>query len=414
MKRIAEKLIKDTNETLKSASFCETFKEKASCFTRRRKMGFPQIIGTCLNFTSKSLQLEIDNYIELTDPSIEKPITKQAFSKARQNISPDAFEHLFLMTSKTVLKSGGIKRFKGHRFFANDGLELQIPKTEETTRVFTQDRGSTSPRARASTLCDVISGYIIHANIDATTVDERTLAMEHLEYFKEFRQPKDILLFDRGYPSKDLIKYLTENKMHFIMRVQKGFNKSIDETDKPDFYVCIAGCKVRTIKLVLDNGEIEVLATDLSKNAFKHSEFKELYHLRWGIETRYNTLKNKMELETFSGKTVVSILQDFYATMYLLNLVSAIKAETDEIISADIKDKNLKYEYKTNENLLIGKLRNKLILIILNDNSKEREILLDKLVLQISSYKVPVVPGRSFKRPAASHKKITQKPKKAL
>jgi len=377
-------------------------------------MGFTGIVSTCLNFTKKSMQLEIDNFMELTDPTTHKTITKQAFSKARQNISPDAFKYLFQMTSETAMESNEIKRFKGYRIFAIDGTELQIPKTKETTKYFTQDRGSTSPRARASTLCDVLGGYIIHANIEDTTVDERTLAIEHLEYFKAFRKAKDIVIFDRGYPSKALIRYLNENNIRFVIRMQKSFNKDIDNTDKSDFYALIAGQKVRVIKFVLDSGETEVLITNLSKKTFKHTDFKELYRLRWGIETKYNTLKNKLEIETFSGKTVVSILQDFWATLYLSNLVSAIKAETDEIISDDLKDKNLKYEYKTNENILIGKLRNKLILIILNDNSKEREILLDKLVEQISSYKVPVVPGRYFERPLCSHKKVTQKPKKAL
>jgi len=377
-------------------------------------MGFTGIIGMCLNFTKKSLQLEIDNFMELTDPSIEKPITKQAFSKARQNISPDAFKYLFLMTSETMMESSDIKRFKGYRIFAIDGTELQIPKTSETLKTFTQDRGSTSPRARASTLCDVLSGYIIHANIEDTTVDERTLAMEHLEYYKAYHKAKDIIIFDRGYPSRNLIRYLTENDMRFVIRMQKSFNKDIDDTDKPDFFVNIADQKVRVIKFALESGETETLITNLSKKSFNHAEFKELYFLRWGIETKYNTLKHKLELETFSGKTVISILQDFWATLYLSNLVSAIKSETDEAIAEKTKDKNLKYEYKTNENILIGKLRNKLILIILNDNPKKRKILLDKLVEQISSYKVPIVPGRQFERPVASHKKVTQKPKKAL
>jgi len=377
-------------------------------------MGFKEIVGMCLNFVKKSLQLEIDNYMELTDPLIEKPITKQAFSKARQNISPDAFKYLFQMTGETVLEDDGIKRFKGYRVFAVDGTELQIPKTEETVKRFTQDRGSSSPRARASILCDVLSGYIIHANIEATTIDERTLAMEHLKYFKLYHQKKDIVIFDRGYPSKAFIKHLNDNKISFLIRMQKSFNKEIDNTHKQDFFVSIGLCKTRVIKVVLDSGETEVLITNLSKTAFHHSEFKELYRLRWGIETKYNTLKNKLDTETFSGKTVVSILQDFYATLYLSNVVSAIKSETDELIADETKIKNLKYEYRTNENILIGKLKNKLILIILNDDPEQRKILLDKLIEQISTYKVPVVPGRHFDRPLSSHKKVTAKPKKAL
>lgn len=415
MKKIARKIIDKTYEILKSEYFCDTFKLTAKCFTRNRCMGFKGIIGMCLNFIKKSLQIEIDNYMELTDPSIEKPITKQAFSKARQNISPDAFKYLFQMTAETALEEDAIKQFKGHRIFGIDGTEEQLPKSKETTKRFPQKRGCSFPRARTSILCNVLSDYIIHANIEAITVDERTLAMEHLEYFKQYKRKNDIVLFDRGYPSKDLIKYLsTDNKMLFLMRVQKGFNKEIDEIDKQDFFVNINSCKVRIIKLVLDTGETEVLMTNLSRTAFHHSEFKELYGLRWGVETKYNTLKNKLDIETFSGKTVISILQDFYATLYLSNVVSAIKAESDEIIAENNKDKNLKYEYRTNENVLIGTLKNKLILILLNDDSEQRNSLLGKLIDKISTYRVSVVPGRHFDRPACSHKKVTEKPKKAL
>lgn len=328
LKRIAEKIIDKTHKIMNSEYFCDTFKLTVESFTRARNMGFKGIIGMCLNFIKKALQLEIDNYMELTDSKIEKPITKQAFSKARQNISPDAFDYLFQMTVETVFEENEIKRYKGYRIFAVDGTELQIPKTKETVKFFTQDRGSTSPRAIVSMLCDVLSD----ANIKDTTVDERSLAMEHLEYFKTYHRKKDIVIFDRGYPSKKLIKYLDENKISYLMRMQKSFSKEIDNTDKEDFSIDINTCKVRVIKVVLDSGETEVLITNLSKTALAHTEFKDLYRLRWNIETKYNTLKNMLEVETFSGKTVVSILQDFYATMYLSYLVSAIKSETDEIL----------------------------------------------------------------------------------
>lgn len=110
MKRISEKVINKTYKIMNSEYFCDTFKLTVECFTRARNMGFKGIIGMCLNFIKKSLQLEIDNYMELTDPKIEKPITKQAFSKARQNISPDAFKYLFQMTVETVFEEDEIKR----------------------------------------------------------------------------------------------------------------------------------------------------------------------------------------------------------------------------------------------------------------------------------------------------------------
>lgn len=42
--------------------------------------------------------------------------------------------------------------------------------------------------------------------------------------------------------------------------------------------------KIRFVQVVLDNGVVEVLATNvLSNEILKTSDFKELYALRWGI-----------------------------------------------------------------------------------------------------------------------------------
>ena len=54
---------------------------------------------------------------------------------------------------------------------------------------------------------------------------------------------------------------------------------------------------LRMVKILLENGNLEVLATNLSQTEFHTEEIKELYHMRWGIETAYETLKNRLQLE---------------------------------------------------------------------------------------------------------------------
>jgi hypothetical protein len=39
--------------------------------------------------------------------------------------------------------------------------------------------------------------------------------------------------------------------------------------------------------------------------------FSDLYYKRWSIETKYSQLKQKLELENFSGRLVENIKQDF-------------------------------------------------------------------------------------------------------
>ena len=48
--------------------------------------------------------------------------------------------------------------------------------------------------------------------------------------------------------------------------------------------------------------------------------FKELYFLRWGIETYYDELKNKIKLEHFTGYSKTSVLQDFFCAVFITNL----------------------------------------------------------------------------------------------
>ena len=166
--------------------------------------------------------------------------------------------------------------------------------------------------------------------------------------------------------------------------------------------------------MLLSSGETEILITNLGRKAFKTADFKDLYHLRWGVETKYNTLKNKLDIEDFSGKTLVTVQQDFYATLFLSNISAAAKTEADDIIRSNNAAKDLKHEYKTNENILIGKLKDKLILILLNDNSEYRQLLLDKLIAQVARYRVAIVPDRSFERPGTSHKRAVCRTKKSL
>ena len=45
-----------------------------------------------------------------------------------------------------------------------------------------------------------------------------------------------------------------------------------------------------------------VVIANLPETKFKTEEFKQLYHLRWGIETNYNTMKNSLNIENYTGK----------------------------------------------------------------------------------------------------------------
>lgn len=416
MNQMKNKLIKlifnKTYDIIHSIEFLKNNRISDKYFTRKRKMSFVNIITFILNFLSKPLQLELDKYFE--NNKNEARISQQAFSKARQHIKPEAFKTLFEMTSEVAINSEELTRYKGYRLFAIDGTEIYLEPTEELIECY-GSRYKDACTARVSILCETNNGIIIDAEIDSNKIDERTLALRNIEKFEKIKQEKDILIFDRGYPSNEIIEKLENKRIKYLMRVQKGFNKEIDSDKRKDYWITIRKAKVRIIKTVLETGEMETLITNLDEKEFETHEFKELYFKRWPIETKYNTVKNKLKIEAFSGKTKISVLQDFYATMYLSNIVSISKMTCNEEIDKENKNKNLKYRYQVNEGYLISKLKDRLVLALLIKSSRKREKAVDEILMDAIKNRLPIKPGRHCKRPGnTSHGLRKRAPRRVI
>ena len=79
-----------------------------------------------------------------------------------------------------------------------------------------------------------------------------------------------------------------------------------------------------------------------------------------------------MSLKTFSGFNPIPIMQDFYATIYLSNIMTMAKAEANETVK--FNKEGLKYEYKENMNILISKMTRTLIECFYEEDPKKRTI----------------------------------------
>jgi hypothetical protein len=65
---------------------------------------------------------------------------------------------------------------------------------------------------------------------------------------------------------------------------------------------------------------------------------------------------------------------------------------------------NLDFKYKTNVNILIGKLKDNLVIAILEPNPKKRDRTVQKVLAEIARNRTPIRPNRQF-----SHDKIPRK-----
>lgn len=79
-------------------------------------------------------------------------------------------------------------------------------------------------------------------------------------------------------------------------------------------------------------------------------------------------------------------------------MVALAKNEANEKIAQNKEDKSLKYEYKVNTNILIGTLKDSLVLMLLEDNLEKRNAMFNRTMLEITKNMVPIRPGRSHER----------------
>ena len=73
-------------------------------------------------------------------------------------------------------------------------------------------------------------------------------------------------------------------------------------------------------------------------------------------------------MEYFSGYSKVSILQDFYAAIFVSNVQSLIVGEINDELH---ERTGTKYEYKVNSNLSYGFLKNRIITLFFSQTDTE-------------------------------------------
>jgi hypothetical protein len=398
------KAVNYTDQLINDIIFMCENRAKSTYFTRMGKMSFQDVIVFTLNFVKKSLQLELDLFFKHIKGETMS-ITKQSFSEARQKILPEAFIKIFYQIVEWYYGTIPFKTYKRYRLSAIDGSIIELNNSQILRDAYGYEKNDHKLTARAlvSGVYDLENEIMIAAKITRCKYGERKAAMELIDELIRIGVKDDLIIFDRGYPATTLILKLENAGIKYIMRTSTGFLKVVKEAKEPDQVIEIPDgnkgfIKIRIVKFLLDSGVEETLITNLFDQEFGIQELKELYFKRWGVETKYNELKNRLELENFTGDTPIAVEQDFYASMYLGNMVALAKADANATIEKKHIGKTLKYEYKVNTNILIGKLRENFIVILLEKNAGKRSKMLDKLMKELSRNVVPIRPGRNYIR----------------
>ena len=426
-----------------SKEFVEEHKLHPKAFLRCRLLPFSIIFLFILNLLRRSIPKELNSFCK--NIKIEKT-TRSAVTQARAKISPSAFVELNDVLIEQFYEDNDYFTYKNFILLAIDGSSLQLPETQEILDKYggmTNNTLEIMPGARISILYDVLNKIILHACLKPYKSDEREMAIEHIEALKALNIDLNrlLIIFDRGYPSIALMHYLSENGINFLIRCGTGFVKEINEvlkSKKRDQLVTITPKRLKKIpksKLELDHlglevegdivfrvvivklktGEKEILLTSLlCKKSYPYSIFQELYFKRWGIEEGYKFIKT-VEIENFSGKSILAVEQDFHATVLIANSHALLMLEAEEEMKKQQKDflgcsdqaslektkvsflASRKYEYCVNKNVSFEALKNEFVSVLLDSHSD-----IEKFCKEIKKLMkcdlIPKRPGRSFRR----------------
>lgn len=356
-----------------------------SDFTRKRKQPFGNVLLFMFNLLRKSLVIEIDNFMQHLNSKIEdrsvQNFTSSAFVQKRKKINPDVFKYLssvIVANNYDHNCNNNINLFNGFRVLAVDGSKITLPCTEELKKTFGESKNqsnTTVVQGKASVLYDVLNGIVLDSVLENIGLSERELALRHSCQWKN----NDLIIYDRGYPSYDFkYEHITKG-VDYLIRAKISHSKAVKafiESGKTSTIIemfpqekhCFkdkkynknTAIKVRLIRVDLPSGEIEVLMTSLfDSQKYPSKMFKELYFLRWGIETFYDELKNKLKVEYFTGYSKISILQDFYCAVFISNLQSIIVNDLQQELIE--KSQGKMYVQKINTNLSYGFLKNRIL-----------------------------------------------------
>lgn len=196
-------------------------------------------------------------------------------------------------------QTSDLRTWNSFHIYAVDGSTIQVPESKENYEVFGGNPNKTekvSPLASVSVLYDVINDILVDVSLHSYRHSERESAKSHMDFLPGF--PNSIVLFDRGYPSEDMFRYLNSKGILFLMRVPKSFKKVISEQEDALFTYPASHDKepltLRSIHFSLEDGTTEYLITNLTSEQMPVENFPDLYQLRWGVESKYRELKNRL------------------------------------------------------------------------------------------------------------------------
>lgn len=399
-------------------------KDPSRDYTRKRKLDFETFFKFFLSMEGKPVGVELLEHFNYSPQTA----SVSAFNQQRGKMLPEAFEFLFHSFTDQTIKQN---LYKGYRLIACDGSDLNIfrnPKDESTFYQFLPtDKGFNQVHLNAfyDLKNRVYTDAIIQDRIDE---NEFRACIQMID--RSSLSGKVMLIADRGYENYNIFMHAEQKGWKYVIRVKdihsNGIASGLRITNEGEFdeqfsflltrrqtkeirsqpqkYKFMPTCQkfdflpvgskdtypvsFRVVRFLIAKDNYETIITNLDINDFTPQKIKEIYHMRWGIETSFRELKYAIGLTNFHSKKVEYIKQEIFARLVLYNFCEVI---TTDVVMAN--EKKCKYAYQVNFTMAI---------YICKKYLKCKDISPPNVASLIQKYILPIRPGRRDPRKVKS------------
>ena len=346
-------------------------------FTRNRKINFKKFIGVTMNSGGGTMSKELLDYFDfdVNTPSVS------AYTQQRSKVLPEAFEFLFQSFTKENLTYEN--NYKGYRLVACDGSNLTIAtnSNDAETAYKSNQFGTITNHLHLNAFYDVLNRIYLDAVLQTASEYQEYRAC--INMMERSSLNKAILIADRGYENYNVMAHAINKGWKFVVRIKDKNSNGIasglnlPKTDIFDIDVSMtftrqqtkmtkmAGYKFmptiqtfdylplkskdtytmsfRIARFAIADDSYEMLVTNLDRSEFSAKDLKEIYNLRWGIETSFRELKYAIGLTSFHARKVDYIKQEVFARLLLYNYCELITTHVVQQMQNKDKTKQVNF-----------------------------------------------------------------------
>ena len=395
----------------------EFLKNPLTDFTRRKKISFAQTMMFPMIAGSNNISTELLDLFGEQDLPLASAMVQR-----RNQIKKEAYVTLFNEFTGSIPIT---KTFHGYQLVACDGTRLNLPhnSSDPDTLVDHIEGRKGFNQVHLNALYDVMNDIFLDAEVQKMPeMDELGAFCRFLDKYAYSRN-KRVYIADRLFACVNVYAHAIRNDEKFLIRMRESdaknlFNNQMHLLDA-DYvdesvtvhvgrrrisrnhrfenyhyvregsrydYIDYGDDKVdrlqfRVLKFPLGNGFFEYIATNLSAKDFPFVTIKELYNLRWREETAFRHLKYAGSMVHIHSIKHDFLIQEIYGKLTMYNFSSCIEKAVESSAES-----NTVHEYRTNHTQM-QKFARRFLIGVIND--------LERL---ISRFRVPVRPGRKFRR----------------